>query len=338
MSTDESSVRKFTTFAADFGERQMSEPLAYLNGRIAPVSQANLSIFDMGIVMGASITEMARTFQHQPFRLDDHVARLFKSLRYTGFEIDLSRETIIDLALELVEHNARLIPAHHDLGIVLFITAGTSLTYSGLAGLATHRKPSICVHTFPLPFELWAPKFETGQHLVTPSIRHLPPECLDPKIKSRSRMHWYLADEQARMVDPKAGALLLDRQDNVTETSTANFFIVEDGRISTPTGRNSLAGISQSVVSQLAEQLGVELRQRDFQTYDVVNADEAFTTSTPYCILPVTRINQKPIGSGEPGSMFLQLLTAWNALVGVDILAQMRVGAAERIAEFESRR
>lgn len=316
----------------------MSEPLAYLNGRISPISQANLSIFDLGIVLGASITEMARTFHHQPFRLNEHVARLFRSLKHVGFEIDLTRETIVDLALELVEHNARLIPEKHDLGVVLFITAGTSLTYTGIAGMATHRKPTVCVHTFPLPFELWAPKFQTGQHLITPSIRHLPPECLDPKIKSRSRMHWYLADEQARMVDPKAGALLLDRQDNITETSTANFFIVEEGRISTPTGRNSLAGISQSVVVQLADQLGIEVRHRDIQTYDVVNADEAFTTSTPYCILPVTRINQKPIGSGEPGPMFLQLLKAWNELVGLDILAQMRTGAEERLADFEARR
>ena len=54
--------------------------------------------------------------------------------------------------------------------------------------------------TFPLPFELWAEKYTTGQHLVTPSVRHLPPECLDPKIKARSRMHWYLADEQARWI------------------------------------------------------------------------------------------------------------------------------------------
>ncbi len=316
----------------------MLEPLTYLNGRMTPVSEARLSIFDLGIVLGASVTEMARTFRHECFHLAEHIDRLFRSLKYTGFEIDMNRDMLMDLALDLVRHNAGLIPDRHDLGLVLFVTAGTSLTYTGLAGMATHKKPTVCVHTFPLPFELWAPKYEAGQHVVTPSIRHLPPECLDPKIKARSRMHWYLADEQARLVDPQAISLLLDSQDCITETSTANFFIVEGGRIVTPTGRNSLAGISQGIVRELADQLGIPFEQRDFQTYDVVNAEEAFTSSTPYCLLPVTRVNKKPIGNGLPGPVFQQLLEAWNELVGLDVAEQMQSGAAERIAEFESQR
>ena len=314
----------------------MPEPLAYLNGRISPVSQTMLPIFDMGVVMGASITEMARTFRHQCFRLREHVERLYRSLKHVGFETDLTREALVDLALELVEHNARLIPSGHDLGVSMFVTAGTALVYSGFEGMQTYRKPTVCVHTFPLPFELWADKYTAGQHVVVPSIRHLPPECLDPKIKARSRMHWYLADEQARLVDPKAIALLLDRQDNITETSTANFFIVRNGRVLTPSGRNTLQGISQQVVIELAERLDLRFEQRDFQTYDVINADEAFTSSTPYCILPVTKINQKPIGDGRPGPVFAELLRAWNQVAGLDVVEQMQVGAAERRAEFEA--
>jgi branched-subunit amino acid aminotransferase/4-amino-4-deoxychorismate lyase len=314
----------------------MPEPLAYLNGRISPVSQTNLSIFDMGVVMGASITEMARTFRHECFRLHEHVERLFRSLKHVGFEMDLTRGALADLVLELIEHNSRLIPPHHDLGVSMFVTAGTSLVYTGFEGMATHRKATVCVHTFPLPFELWADKYVTGQHVVTPSIRHLPPECLDPKIKARSRMHWYLADEQARLVDPKAVALLLDRQDNVTETGTANFFIVRSGRIITPTTRNTLQGISQQVVAEAADRLDVRLEQRDFQVYDVVNAEEAFTSSTPYCILPVTRINQKPIGDAQVGPVFSALLTIWNQIAGLNIVEQMQTGTAERKAAFEA--
>jgi branched-chain amino acid aminotransferase len=314
----------------------MPEPLAYLNGRISPISQTMLPIHDMGVVMGASITEMARTFKHQPFRLVEHVDRLFRSVRHAGFDIDLSHEALVDLARELIDHNARLVPSHHDLGVSMFMTAGSSLIYLGYAGMTTYRKPTVCVHTFPLPFELWAEKYAAGQHVVTPSIRHLPPECLDPKVKSRSRMHWYLADEQARLVDPKAIALLLDRQDNVTETGTANFFIVERGSIVTPTGRNTLHGISQQVVAELAERLELRFIQRDFQTYDVINADEAFTSSTPYCLLPVTRVNGRPIGTGVPGPVYQALLKAWGSLVDLDIAAQMATGAQERKAEFET--
>ena len=68
----------------------------------------------------------------------------------------------------------------------------------------------------------------------------------------------------------------------------------------------------------------------------MVNADEAFTSSTPYCMLPVTRINQKPIGAGVPGPIYRDLLKAWSELVGIDISAQMRAGASERIAEFHA--
>jgi branched-subunit amino acid aminotransferase/4-amino-4-deoxychorismate lyase len=289
----------------------------------------------MGIVMGASVTEMARTFRHECFRLREHIDRLFRSLKHCGFEMDLTREALIDLVNELLEHNSRLVPQHHDLGVSMFVTAGTSLIYTGYEGMATHKKPTVCVHTFPLPFELWFEKFTTGQHVVTPSIRHLPPECLDPKIKARSRMHWFLADEQARLVDPKAIALLLDRNDNVTETSTANFFIVQSGRIVTATARNTLQGISQQVVKELAERLDIHFEERDYQTYDVINADEAFTSSTPYTILPVTCINQRPIGDGRVGPVYSELLKLWNQIAGMDIVEQMKTGAAERKAAFE---
>ena len=160
--------------------------------------------------MGASITEMARTFRHDCFRLSEHIERLFRSLKHVGFDVDLTRESLADLVLELLEHNARLIPANHDLGVSMFITAGTSPLYAGFEGMATCKKPTVCVHTFPLPFELWAGKVLSGIHLVTPSIRHVPPQCYDPKMKCRSRMHYYLADRQARLVDRDAAALLLD--------------------------------------------------------------------------------------------------------------------------------
>ena len=103
------------------------------------------------------------------------------------------------------------------------MTPGEYKTYAGSAGAAPRLTPTVCVHTFPLPFELWAEKMQHGAHVVTPSIRHVPPQCYDPKIKYRSRMHYYLADQEARAGDPEAIALLLDLDGNVTETSGANF-------------------------------------------------------------------------------------------------------------------
>jgi branched-chain amino acid aminotransferase len=306
------------------------EPIAWLNGETVPISAAKLSVFDMGIVLGASVTEMIRTIAHRPFRLDDHLERLERSLHAVGFSANKSRDELAAIVNDVVDHNRKLIPEGHDLGITLFVTAGLNLTYVGAAGLEAARQPTVCVHTFPLPFELWAKKLDEGQHLITPSIRHVPPDSLDPKIKSRSRLHWYLADQQAKLGDPTAGALVLDHAGNVAETSSGNFFIVRDGVICTPSHRTTLGGVSQQVVTELAGQIGIECVATDFQVYDVVNADEAFTSSTPYCLLPVVRVNGRPIGDGQPGPIIGKLLASWNDLVGIDIAEQIRRGAQER--------
>ncbi len=310
----------------------MDEPIVYLSGEMKPLSKANVSIFDLGLVQGASVTEMIRTFHHQPFRLDDHLQRLKRSLEAVEFDFDFDEAGIHKIVNDVVSHNCRLIPAHHDLGIVLFVTAGLNRTYVGSAGLSDGLKPTFCVHTFPLPFELWAEKLQVGQHLVTPAIRHIPSDVIDPRIKMRSRLHWFLADKQARKIDPSAGSLLLDHHDRVTETSSGNFFIVRDGVICTPSPEIALGGVSQMVVLELAEKLGIDYTACDLFAADVLDADESFTSSTPYCLLPVTRFNAKPIGDGQPGPVFAQLVYAWQQLVGVDIINQMKTVAAERMA------
>lgn len=310
----------------------MSEPLVYLRGEIVPASRALLPVYDAGIVLGATVTEMTRTFGHRMFRLNDHLDRLGRALKYVRFEIPDSRTEIEARTAEIVAHNLTLIGPEDDLGIIHFVTAGEYKTYAGMAGKQADLRPTVCIHTFPMPFEIWAGKFEVGQHLITPSIRHVPPQCYDPKMKYRSRMHYYLADKEAQVTDPNGAALLLDLDGNVTETGGANFLIVEKGTIVSPTTRNILPGISRQTVAELAQELGIPFVERDFQAFNVINADEAFTTSTPYCLLPVTKINGLPIGSGKPGPIFEKILNAWSARVGVDIRRQMELGARRRTA------
>jgi branched-subunit amino acid aminotransferase/4-amino-4-deoxychorismate lyase len=307
----------------------MPEPLVYLSGKMLPASQAHVAIFDAGVVLGATVTEMTRTFRQSPFKLREHLERLYRSLKYTRMEVGLSVDQFEAVSRELVEHNARLLPEGGELGMVHFVTAGELPVYAGMAGRPANMTPTVCAHTFPMPWQLWAKKYRTGSHLVTPSTRHVPPECYDPKMKYRSRMHYYLADKEAQLVDPDAAALLLDLQGNVTETSGANFLIVERGTIVSPTTRNILPGISRAMVIELAAKLGIPFAERDLQVYNVLNADEAFTSTTPYCILPVTKVNGVPIATGRPGPIYRRLLAAWSEHVGVDIERQMLDGAAE---------
>lgn len=300
----------------------MTEPLVSLNGQLIPASQASLKIYDAGVVLGATVTEMTRTFRHQPFRLEDHVARLFRSLKYVRLDIGMTQEQLVAASHELLAHNTRLIAADDELGLIHFVTAGEYGSYVAVPGTPVRTGPTICMHTFPMPFALWAARVKSGAHVITPSIRHVPPQCYDPKMKYRSRMHYFLADQEARLADPQALALLLDLDGNVTETSGANFLIVENGTIVSPTLRNTLPGISRATVIELAAELGIPFAERDIQVHSVMNADEAFLSSTPYCLCPVTKINGVVIGDGQPGSVFRRVMSEWNELVGMDIAGQ----------------
>src|SRR5687768_11754879 len=99
-------------------EQAKSEAQVFLNGEFLPAAQAKLNIYDMGVVMGATFTEMTRTFAHVPFRLEDHLARLFASLEYGGIEIRYSTDEVLELTNQLIAVNTKTLQTQHDLAIV----------------------------------------------------------------------------------------------------------------------------------------------------------------------------------------------------------------------------
>ncbi len=109
----------------------MSEPLVFLNGQMVPASQAHLAVYDAGVVLGATVTELVRTFRKQPYRLDDHLGRLAHSLHYVRFDIGLSMADLAQTVRKLVAHNAAMLTAEEELGVVIFVTAGEYPTYAG---------------------------------------------------------------------------------------------------------------------------------------------------------------------------------------------------------------
>jgi branched-chain amino acid aminotransferase len=302
-----------------------TEPLVYIRGRLVPASQANVSIFDFGIVLGATVTDLLRTFQHVPYRLEDHVRRFYDSCKYARIAPPITSEETTEITRELARHNSEIAGQDAELALVFFITPGENFVYAGSATAAGGKlTPTFCIHSFPMPFHLFYPFFQNGLHLVTPSTRHVPPECVDPKIKNRSRLHWWLAEQEAHLVDAAAMPLLLDLQGNLTETSGSNFLLVKDGTVYSPVPRNILLGISRKVVTELCAKLGIRFVERDLQVHDAITADEAFVTTTPYCMAPVTRFNGITVGNGAVGGpVFNRILDAWSNEVGVDIRAQI---------------
>jgi len=299
----------------------MDEPQAYLNGRFLPASMALICPVDAGFVQGAAVAEQLRTFAGKVFHLEDHLTRLEQSLRIVDVDPRMDRGELAAVAEELVARNHALLGPGDDLGLSIFVTPGPYPAYSdpGEAG------PTVCLHTYPLPFRLWAEKYTTGQVLVTTPIEQVPARCWPPALKCRSRMHYYLADRQASRAEPGARAVLLDRRGMVTEASTANLLIctASEGLVGPPP-EIVLQGISLAVVRQLAAGLGIPMVHRDLGPEEVARADEVLLTSTPFCLLAATRLNGIPIGRGVPGPLFGRLLAAWSAEVGVEIAEQAR--------------
>jgi len=288
-----------------------------------PASQAHIAIYDAAVVLGATVTDLVRTFRQVPFRLDDHLDRFQRSCRYARIDPPIAPSEISRVCRELIPHNAGLLSPEEELALVLFMSPGELPVYAGAAGSGGDPTPTFCIHTFPLPFRLWSRFFTEGAHVVTPSIRQVPSVCVDPKIKCRSRMHWWLADQETHQVDPSAISLCLDLAGNVTETSGSNFLIATQDAVISPSPDHVLPGISLQTVAEICDQEGLGFEERDFQVYDVINAEEAYLATTPYCLAPVTRINGLEIGSGRPGPVFKRLMDAWSERVGVDIVGQI---------------
>ena len=300
----------------------MSELIAYLNGEFVPLSECRLSIYDTGIVGGIAVTDFFRTFGQEPFRLEDHARRFYRSCKYACIEPPVPFDETLAICRKLIAENARLVPGR-ELGLVFYMTPGENTLYAGSAGMPGRMSATYVQHTFPLPFELWKDYFLHGIHCLTPSTRHWPPQCLSSKIKHRNRLHMWVGDHEAHQADPQAVGLYLDLDGNITETGGSNFVIYRDGKVVSPHSKNILWGISLTVVTEILAEMGVPFVEDDIQPYDVVHSDEAWLPTTPYSLGPVVRINGIPIGDGKPGPMWRRILSRWSEIVGKDIYSEI---------------
>lgn len=301
----------------------MSTPLAYLNGQLIPASQASLQVYDAGFVLGVTVAEQVRTFAGRLFRLEQHLARLTRSLDIVEIDPGVSISELQTAAIELAERNHALLDDGDDLGLSIFVTPGPYSTMAAVAGESDKTRPTVCMHTYPLPFHLWADKYDRGQSLVVSDVKQVPATCWPPELKCRSRMHYYLADNRARQVRPDARALLLDCDGFVLEASTANVIIYNRDRgIVSPPKEKILPGVSVGMVAELAAKWGTPFLHQDLSVDDVFQADEVMLCSTSPCVWPVVEVDGRMIAYGRPGEVSARLLADWSDAVGVDIQAQ----------------
>jgi len=229
-----------------------------------------------------------------------------------------------------LEANEKLIDPDDDMWICVEVTPGT--TFPMPLQKQTDTTPTVFAYSAALPHGEYARCYSEGKAVVTSVYRHIPPQCFEQRCKHRSRLPHFLSKLDAKRIDAGAFAVMLDIDGFITEGTGANIFFVMNGALLTPSTRNILVGISRQYVIELAARLGVSVEQRDISLYEAYNAEEAFWTTSSYCLLPICRIDGRRIGQSYPGPLAGALLRAWSQEVGVDIVAQAQKFAAKRNA------
>lgn len=304
--------------------------LVYMNGKFVPEKEAKISIFDSALMFGDMVFEMTRSFNKKQFKLRQHLERLYASVKYVHIPLKMTIDEMEEACYLTIEKNEPFFKESDEHRLMINVSRGPLSIYQEI--FDGKLEPTVTIADFPLKWTVqgMGKLFESGINAVIPSQRAIPAELLDPKVKNRSRLHYMMANiEVSRFPGENNWPLLLDPDNYITEGTGDNFFIVKDNVLHTPEPRNILVGISRSYVFEIAKELGIKYVECNLVEGDVNNADEAFMTATPFCILPVTQINGKNIGTGKRGIIMNKLLAQWGKNVGVNIEKQIKDFNAE---------
>ncbi len=303
----------------------------WFNGELVPESEAKISIYDSALMFGDMVFEMTRSFKKKQFKLKEHLERLYASIKYVRIPLTIPLEELEKHVYETIEANDPSFEEDDEHRVMIDVSRGLLSIYQDVVGIP--KGPNVIIADFPLRWTVagMGKLFDAGINAVITSQRAIPAWLLEPKVKNRSRIHYLMANiEVSNYEGENNWALLLDPDGFIAEGTGDNFFMVKDGTIFTPEPRNILRGISRAHIFELADQLGLECIEKNIEPYDVIKADEAFMTGTPFCILPVSSLNNITIGSKVMGKITHQLLDAWSSEVGVDIVGQIKKWDADR--------
>lgn len=299
--------------------------VVWFNGEFIPESEARISIYDSALMFGDMVFEMTRSFNKKQFKLGEHLERLYASVKYVHIPLEMSIDEMGKHINETIEANESCFAVDDEHRLMIDVSRGILSIYHGIVG--AHAGPNVIIADFPLRWTVagMGKLFDSGINAVITSQRAIPANLLEPKVKNRSRMHYLMANiEVSHYAGENNWALLLDPDGFIAEGTGDNFFIVKDKMIITPEPRNILRGISRAYVFELAKKLCLPCIEKNIEPYDVITADEAFMTGTPFCILPVTSLNSTLIGNAMMGKITRQLLDLWSSEVGVDIIGQIK--------------
>jgi branched-chain amino acid aminotransferase len=278
----------------------------WIDGKFHDKEHAKISVYDHGLLYGDGVFEGIRVYNGRIFRCEAHLRRLSDSARAIRLTPPRSNVEIERAMEETVKING-----FSDCYIRLVITRGT-----GYLGLNPNKCPTPSVFIIADTIELYPPEmYQKGMSIITASVTRMHPNSLSPRIKSLN----YLNNILAKIEATDAGvpeALMLNLEGNVAECTGDNIFIVRDGLVLTPsTADGILEGITRQAIFDICKKTSIPCMEKSLQRHDVYVADECFLTGTAAEVVPVTRIDGRPVGSGQPGPITRKLIQAFHTMV-----------------------
>ncbi len=272
----------------------MNRGVCWLDGKLLPLDQACLPVLDHGLLYGDGVFEGIRFYAGVPFLLREHLRRLRHSGHVIALDIPWEDDQLAEITMSVVDAFEG-----EDGYIRMIVTRG-----DGPLGIdpAPCSSPRLIVIASDLEMVNHAARGE-GVRLITAATRRLPPDGLDPRIKSLNYLNHILARIEAN----RAGAdeaVLLNAQGRVAEGTADNLFVVREGRLLTPPVIDgALPGITRALILQLADEMGIEACEQSLAPYDLHTADECFLTGTGAELIPVRDIDGRAMKTC-PGPVF----------------------------------
>ncbi len=278
----------------------------YIDGQWFAKEDAKISVFDHGLLYGDGVFEGMRSYGGKVFRMQEHLDRLYDSARSIHLTIPVAPADLEAAVYKTLELN------HLTDGYIrLVVTRGV-----GDLGLNPYLCPKASIIIIADKISLYPAKlYEEGMEIVTASTVRNHPAAVNPRIKSLN----YLGSILAKIEGLQAGcneALMLNLNGEVAECTADNIFLVKNGKIATPhVNAGILDGITRRAVIDLAKEAGIDVAETTLTRHDVYVADECFLTGSAAEVIPVIKVDSRPIGDGKVGPTTKQLIAAFKALV-----------------------
>ena len=271
----------------------------WLGSELVPIHEAKISVFDHGLLYGDGVFEGIRIYNGKVFKEDQHIQRLFESAKALRLEVPMTAPEISTAMYQTMDANG----ITGDGYIRLVVTRGV-----GLLGISIKHTAQPTLFIIADKIALYpAEVYQRGLHCIISSIARNHCNTISPRIKSLNYLNNIMAKAEAHDVGADE-AIMLTTDGHVCECTGDNIFLVRGGQLFTPpTSDGILEGITRNLVMDLARKRGINVQEKILIRHDLYVADECFGSGTAAEIVPITQIENRPVGDGQPGPITRKL-------------------------------